>query len=451
MFDRAPCEFTLPDLGEGLEDATIVRWLVDVGETVALNQPLCCVETAKAEVEIPSPHAGTVVELGGAEGDTLSVGAVLVRIVEDPPPDGTGAPDTQPAVDQGTDAPTPVQPGTDAAVSNGSRAESTLVGYGHDASIDRARRAPAVSARRAVTGPRPLAKPPVRRLARTLGVDLRTVAPRTGPGGIVTRADVEAAARAPAPASTDATGDVEAGDDQVVPVRGVRARIAQRVTRSRQTIPDATCSVVVDCTRLLEVGATLDDAWGRRGGRPVIRPFPLLCSLVTSALRANGRLNATYDDDGPTIRLHRAVHLGIATATPAGLVVPVVRDADERSVVDLALEIERLVASARTGSARPADLAGSTFTVSNFGALGIDEGTPVVNHPEAAILGVGSIRARPYAVDDTVVARQTATFTLVFDHRVCDGAEAAGFLRDLRDLVETPELLLLPPSAHKHG
>jgi 2-oxoisovalerate dehydrogenase E2 component (dihydrolipoyl transacylase) len=447
MPDRAPCEFRLPDLGEGLEDATIVRWLVDVGESVALNQPLCCVETAKAEVEIPSPHAGTVVELGGAEGDTLSVGAVLARIVEHPSSEVSGTPEAKPVVSQGTSAPPPSQADT-AAAANGSRPQSTLVGYGHDAGIDRTRRTPAPSPR-ALASPRPLAKPPVRRLARDLGVDLGTLAPGTGPGGIITRADVEAAARSPDSAISDTAADLEVGDDEMVPVRGVRARTAQRVTRSRQTVPDATCSVVVDCSRLLQVAATLDDAWVRRGGQPVIRPFALLCSLVTSALRANARLNATYEDDGPTIRLHRPVHLGIATATPAGLVVPVVRDADRRSVVDLALEIERLVASARTGSARPADLTGSTFTVSSFGALGIDKGTPVVNHPEAAILGVGSIRPRPYAVDDTVVARQTATFTLVFDHRVCDGAEASGFLRDLRDLVETPELVLLPPSADK--
>jgi 2-oxoisovalerate dehydrogenase E2 component (dihydrolipoyl transacylase) len=448
MPDRAPCEFTLPDLGEGLEDATIVRWLVDVGETVALNQPLCCVETAKAEVEIPSPHAGTVVELGGAEGDTISVGAVLVRIVEYPSPEVSGTPEAETVVSQGTGAPPPSQADTAAAAANGSRPQPTLVGYGHDAGIDRTRRTPAPSPR-ALAGPRPLAKPPVRRLARDLGIDLGTLVPGTGPGGIITRADVEAAARSPDSASSDTAADLEVGDDDVVPVRGVRARIAQRVTRSRQTIPDATCSVVVDCSRLLQVAATLDDAWVRRGGQPMVRPFALLCSLVTSALRANGRLNATYEEDGPRIRLHRAVHLGIATATSAGLVVPVVRDADRRSVVDLALEIERMVASARTGSARPADLTGSTFTVSNFGALGIDEGTPVVNHPEAAILGVGSIRPRPYVDDDTVVARQTATFTLVFDHRVCDGAEAAGFLRDLRDLVETPELLLLPPLTHE--
>jgi 2-oxoisovalerate dehydrogenase E2 component (dihydrolipoyl transacylase) len=451
MRDRASHDFTLPDLGEGLEDATIVRWLVDVGETVALNQPLCCVETAKAEVEIPSPHAGTVVELGGAEGDILSVGAVLVRIVEHPPVEVRGTPEAEPAVSQGTGAPPPSQADTPAADANGSRSQPTLVGYGHDAGIDRTRRTPAPSGPRALAGPRPLAKPPVRRLARDLGVDLGTLAPGTGPDGIITRADVEAAARSRGSASMDLAAEREAGDDETVPVRGVRARIAQRVARSRQTIPDATCTVVVDCSRLLQVAATLDAAWVRRGGQPVVRPFALLCSLVTSALRANGRLNATYEDDGPTIRLHRAVHLGIATATPTGLVVPVVRDADRRSVVDVALEIERLVASTRAGSARPADLTGSTFTVSNFGALGIDEGTPIVNHPEAGILGVGSIRPRPYVVDDTVVARQTATFTLVFDHRVCDGAEAAGFLRDLRDLVETPELVLLPPSAHGHG
>jgi pyruvate dehydrogenase E2 component (dihydrolipoamide acetyltransferase) len=408
-------DFLLPDLGEGLEDATVITWLVRVGDAVALNQPLCLVETAKAEVEVPSPYAGTVVAVGGAEGETLRVGSLLARI---DPATGTGTPTALPGA-------VPER-------------RPTLVGYGHDESIDRSRRSRRTPGSAASTDARPLAKPPVRLLARRLGVDLAALAPGSGASGVVTRSDVEAAARPAAPTSSLAS-------KTTIPVRGVRLRIAEHLTTSRTRIPDASCSVVVDCHRLLAVRAGLNGRAESRGLEPAITPFSLLSYLVVQSLQASPLLNATYDDAGPSIRVHAGVHLGIGTATDRGLVVTVVRDAHAMTAHTLSTEMARLAAGARSGTLAPADLVGSTFTISNFGALGIDEGTPIINHPEAAILGVGSIRPRPHVVDVDVVARPTASLTLVFDHRVCDGAEAGHFLSDLRELIEAPELALLAP------
>jgi 2-oxoisovalerate dehydrogenase E2 component (dihydrolipoyl transacylase) len=423
---------------------------VAVGDTVSLNQPLCLVETAKAEVEVPSPYAGEVLVLGGDEGQTLKVGALLARIA---PATGVADPPTTPASESEPE-PTPEPERTSAP---SPERQPTLVGYGHDASIDRSRRAgraatatttrtrpgAAVGARRRGEVPRkPITKPPVRLLARRLGIDLDDLVPGSGPGGVVTRSDVEAAATQPATAPERSTAP-DSPSTQTIPVRGVRARIAEHLTRSRAEIPDATASVVADCTRLLEVRASLNAHAERRGLDPVVTPFSLLCRLVVQSLQAVPILNSTFDEAGPEIRVHNGVHLGIGTATERGLVVTVVHGAHDLAVHELSAEMARLVEGARAGTLTPSELTGSTFTVSNFGALGLDDGVPIVNHPEAAILGVGSIRPRPHVVDDQVVARPTASLTLAFDHRVCDGAEAAGFLTGLRDLIEAPELALL--------
>jgi pyruvate dehydrogenase E2 component (dihydrolipoamide acetyltransferase) len=269
----------------------------------------------------------------------------------------------------------------------------------------------------------------VRKLARSLGVDLSSLARGSGPGGVITRADIFAAS---AP-TTEAS-------DEVILLRGIRARIADRMTTSRSRIPDATCSVEVDCSRLVEVRATLD---GVAGESCHITPFALLCRLLVLTLRHHPILNATFVDDTREIRVHRAIHLGVATATDRGLVVPVVRDAHQLSTAELAGRITDLAAGARAGTLAPADLTGSTFTVSNFGAFGLDDGVPVINHPEAAIVGIGAIKPRPLVVDGKVVARLTARVTCAFDHRVCDGAEAGAFLAALRKVYESPELGLL--------
>ncbi len=365
-------DFLVPDLGEGLQDATITAWAVMVGDVVELNQTLCTVETNKAEVELPSPYAGRVVELGGAEGETLPVGTLLVRI------------DTGSATLQRT----PV-----------------LVGYGTDSGMDRSRR--------------PRAAPKVRKLAADLAVDLHELQPGSGTDGVITRDDVLGASATPA---------------ETVAVRGVRARMATQMALSRSRIPDAHASVQVECSALVRLCDRLD-----------VTPFVLTLRLLVIALARHPMLNATWvESEGEEqIRLHRDVRLGLAVATERGLVVPVVTDAHACTTRRLAAAVDDLVRRARAGTLAPAQLGGSTFTVSNFGALGLDEGVPVINYPEAAILGMGSLEPRAVVVDGEVVARPTMTLTCAFDHRVADGAQAAAFLTDLRGLIESPDTALL--------
>jgi 2-oxoisovalerate dehydrogenase E2 component (dihydrolipoyl transacylase) len=381
--------FVVPDLGEGLEEVTLSCWRVAVGDDVELNQPLCLVETAKAEVEIPSPYAGRIVEIRGAEGDVLTVGSLLVRI--DTRPGATAA----------------------ATASNGelSTRRPLLVGYGADDALDTSRR-------------RPKAKPSVRKLAAELLVDLGDVPP--GPDGLISREAVLAAA---------GLGAERPGVSyDVLPVRGVHAQMAERMTLSRSQIPDAHASVQVDCTALM-----------RWCDRLHVKTFVLTLRLVVIALTHNKILNSTWVDgpDGPQVHSHHAIHLGFAVAAPRGLLVPVVADAQDKTTRELAECVARLIREAHAGTLKPADLTGSTFTVSNFGALGLDDGVPVINYPEAAILGMGSLKPRPMVLDDTVVIRPQMTLTCVFDHRVADGANVAQFLGELRGLIESPETALL--------
>jgi pyruvate dehydrogenase E2 component (dihydrolipoamide acetyltransferase) len=393
-------EFLVPDLGEGLEDATITAWNVAVGDDVELNQTLCTVETNKAEVEIPSPYAGQVVALGGAEGETLTVGSVLVRIA-------TSVAEAEPvAPPQST---------------NGTVRKPVLVGYGADDAMDTSRRGSA--------GERPRAKPPVRKLAAELNVDLSRVT-GSGQDGVITREDVLAAAGRSAPTQ------------EMVAVRGVQAEMAHRMTLSRRQIPDAHAGVHVDCSGLLRLRDRLRAA---TDDESPITPFVLILRLLTIALRHHPNLNSTWLDttEGPQIHLHSAVHLGFGVAAPRGLLVPVVSDAHDKTTRELAAAVAGLIREARGGTLKPSELQGSTFTVSNFGALGLDEGVPVINYPEAAILGMGSLKPRPVVIDGEVVVRPTMSLTCAFDHRIVDGAQVAAFLCELRDLIEAPELALL--------
>ncbi|MCG7606303.1 branched-chain alpha-keto acid dehydrogenase subunit E2 [Mycolicibacterium sp. (ex Dasyatis americana)] len=389
-------EFLVPDLGEGLADATITSWSVAVGDSVELNQTLCTVETNKAEVEIPSPFAGQVLELGGKAGDTLTVGSLLVRI-------DTSEPAAKPTE----------------TVKNGAvHGKSVLVGYGTDDTMDASRRA-------ATESPRARAKPAVRKLAADLHIDLQQVAPGSGPEGIVTRDDVLAAA----------------GSPDIIDVTGVHAAMARRMSLSRKEIPDAHARVEVDCSALLQLCERIKAA---DAGLPAT-PFVLTLRMLVLALGRHPMLNSTWLEttEGPQIHRHPAVHLGFGVAAPRGLLVPVIRDAHSKTTRALAAEVARLIDQARAGTLGPAELSGSTFTVSNFGALGVDDGVPVINYPEAAIVGMGSMKPRPVVVDGTVAARPTMSLTCAFDHRVVDGAMAAAFLRDLRSLVEAPELAVL--------
>ncbi|MGH3561815.1 MAG: dihydrolipoamide acetyltransferase family protein [Mycobacterium sp.] len=396
----------VPDLGEGLEDVTVTGWSVGLGDHVELNQALCSVETAKAEVEIPSPYAGRVVELGGAPGDVLEVGSVLVRI------------DTDPDASQPASPPSAV-PSSEAPDGEAGGRKPVLVGYGPDDTFDAGRRTQ-------VGAGRPKAKPAARKLAAELGVDLGDVPP--GPEGVIT-----------ADAVLAASGAEQPGYD-VRPVSPVQATMAERLTLSRSKIPDAHASMQVDCTNLLRLRDRLDNT-----DVAAITPFVLTLRLLVIALTHHKILNSTWVDapGGPQVRTHHVVHLGFGVAAPRGLLVPVVVDADRKTTRELADSVARLIRDARAGILKPAELQGSTFTVSNFGALGLDDGVPVINYPEAAILGMGSLKPRPVVIDDAIVARPQMTLTCAFDHRVADGAQVAQFLCELRDLIESPELALL--------
>ena len=391
-------DFLVPDLGEGLEDATLSGWSVAVDDVVELNQTLCTVETAKAEVEIPSPYAGRIVELGGDVGDVLPVGSLLVRI------------------------------DTGAAKTNGAVRTPVLVGYGTDAEFDTSRRSsPVVKSEEPQVdrGPRVRAKPQVRKLAAELGVNIEELHP--GSDGLIAREAVLAAAGA------DNEGRPGRAYD-IVSVRGVHAEMAKRMTLSRSMIPDTHAGVEVDGTRLLELREVLG-----------ITPFALTMRLLVLALSHHRIFNSTWVDgpDGPQVHSHHGVHLGVAVASPRGLLVPVMRDAQAMTTREMADVLSRIIEQGRAGSLRPGDMQGSTFTVSNFGALGLDEGVPIINYPESAILGMGALRPRAVAIDGAVAVRPTMMLTCAFDHRVADGAQVAAFLGELKGFIEAPETALL--------
>lgn len=534
--------FKLPDLGEGLEDGTVTSWLVSEGDVVTLNQPLCTVETAKAEVEMPSPYAGRIVTCHGEEGETLPVGSPLVTIDASSVGDAAGFNDAlaraggEPEGESVTGNPpssstpvptTPAAPAPDDSsppAKASPKRQQVLVGYGaveESAAGRRRRRRPAhsslpsapaaagsaaldtVAAQRGDAGlgltsgaapstasasavptaptaptaptgtPQParagaaLASPPVRLLARRLRLDLGTIS-GTGRAGLIQRCDVEAAATAardsaaPATQATVAGGPASYGTPlagrpapapllaggprpgDIIPVKGVRAVIAKHMSLSRTEIPDATCSRWVDMSAVLNLRARLKHSVPSAK----LTPFALLSWLVVDALRREPSLNATYDPcggEGAVIRLHSHVHLGIAIDTPRGLVVANVRDAEQRSLGNLAAEIHRMATTGRAGKLAPDDMMGSTFTMSNYGAFGLDDGSSIINYPEVAILGVGSLRKRPWVDPDTeeLVVRPTACLTLSFDHRVADGGHAGRFMTRMADLIASPERLLL--------
>lgn len=419
--------FLLPDLGEGLQEATVTEWRVSPGESITLNQTLCVLETAKAEIEVPSPHAGRVAQLRAETGETVQVGAPLVIIEIDHTPAECG--------------PVATKAGAPSAV---------LVGYGASPPPPAApsrrwrrrsiRETGLASVPRTAVGSgtpvRSLAKPPVRALARDMGVDIEGLAPGSGPDGIITRDDVLAASSsAPIRAIAGTSFDLVTPGEGVIPVRGVRAAIAERMSVSRREIPEASCGLWVDCSHLIRISKQVRST---PEAAPVT-PFALILRFTVISLLAAPILNSRFHPDEMVIRLADRVNLGFGVATQRGLVVAVIRDADRHSTLSLASEVARLTTAARNGTAHPDELSGSTFTVSNFGALGLDDGNPVINHPDAAILGVGAIAPRPCVVDGALAVRSTAKLTCAFDHRICDGADAAAFLKKLKQLVESPD------------
>ncbi|SEN44927.1 pyruvate dehydrogenase E2 component (dihydrolipoamide acetyltransferase) [Actinacidiphila rubida] len=463
-------EFTLPDLGEGLTEAEIVRWMVEVGEVVAVDQPVVEVETAKAVVEVPCPYGGVVTARFGAEGETLAVGRPLVTVAV-----GSGS---------GTDG-TGTGSGTDTASDEGSG--NVLVGYGTGAATARRRNrvravsaaaghpaaaphapaaamaaataplapapateqparaaapaAPAAPVAGVADGPVAVISPLVRRLAREHDLDLRALT-GSGPEGLILRSDVERALTAgPTTAVPATSAPAPVNGAERVPLRGIRGAVADKLTRSRREIPDATCWVDADATELLAARTAMNTAL-TAAGRDTVPVLALLARITTAALARYPELNATVDTErGEIVRLP-AVHLGFAAQTDRGLVVPVVRDAQARSTAELATEIRRLTDAARGATLTPADLTGGTFTLNNYGVFGVDGSTPIINHPEAAMLGVGRITPKPWVHQGELAVRQVVQLSFTFDHRVCDGGTAGGFLRFVADCVETPALLL---------
>ncbi len=491
-------EFTLPDLGEGLTEAEIVRWLVEVGEVVAVDQPVVEVETAKAVVEVPCPYGGVVTARFGAEGDTLEVGRPLVTVAV-----GSGAEQGAPGAEGdgsggGTDEGSgnvlvgygtgtgstrrrnrvravSAAAGHGAAVRPGAVNGAAVAGDRTPAVVDGAAVAAAESARADRTGvgaraggsrdggPVAVISPLVRRLAREGGLDLRALA-GTGPDGLILRADVEralatgsvvgpvagpAAAAAGTAVDGHAHGTAQASgtaDAVRVPLRGIRGAVADKLARSRREIPDATCWVDADATELLAVRKAMNAAAGpainEAGAGQRISVLALLARIVTAALARYPELNATVDIERREIVRLPAVHIGFAAQTDRGLVVPVVRDAQARTTAELSAEIARLTEAARAGSLTPAELTGGTFTLNNYGVFGVDGSTPILNHPEAGMLGVGRIAAKPWVHQGELAVRQVVQLSFTFDHRVCDGGAAGGFLRFVADCVENPAVLL---------
>jgi pyruvate dehydrogenase E2 component (dihydrolipoamide acetyltransferase) len=398
-------EFRLPDIGEGIAEGEVVRWLVKEGDVLQEDQPMVEIMTDKATVEIPTPRAGRVAKRMFAEGQICPVGKVLIAIeVADTASTGASAPPAAAAEVMSPSA----APGERAPSSNGVNAR--------DAGV--------------------LATPATRKLARDAGVDIRAVA-GTGPAGRVTSDDVRAHAESPAPAgrTLEAGGD---GDTRV-PFRGVRRKIAEHLVHSKHTAAHFTYVEEIDCTDLVALRERANARAAAQGTKLSFLPF--IVKATAQALMKFPQMNATLDEAAGEIVQRGRRHIGLATATDVGLIVPVVRDADRLSIVELAGEIERLAGLTRAGKAPREELTGSTFTITSLGALGGLMATPIINHPEVAILGVHKISKRPAVRGESIVIRDLMNLSISVDHRVVDGYDAARFVAEIKAALESPTSL----------
>jgi len=441
-------QFRLPDAGEGLTEADIVSWKVKVGDTVAVNDVLVEIETAKSVVELPCPWAGVITALLVGEGDTVAVGTPIISVDTGSalaPKTGTVQAaefavaaelreDLVPLIPLGDGA---VEPGLIGGAAPGGRT-SVLVGYGPRVTEAkrRPRKSPPPLGDQAISHGSPtagsvLAKPPVRRLARDLGVDLATVAP-SGAGGIVTRDDVTAAAT-----SVPAAGRRETR----VPIKGVRKATAQAMVRSAFTAPHVTEFITVDVTRSMRLIERLKGLADFAGVR--VNPMLLVAKAVLLAVDRYPGVNASWDESSQEIVVKHYVNLGIAAATPRGLLVPNIAGADALSLRDLGAALDGLVTTAREGRTPPGDLVGGTITITNVGVFGVDTGTPILNPGEATIVCLGAIRPTPWVHKGRVKPRQVTTLGLSFDHRLIDGELGSRFLADIATLLEHPDTALL--------
>jgi 2-oxoisovalerate dehydrogenase E2 component (dihydrolipoyl transacylase) len=419
-------QFLLPDAGEGLTEAEVLTWHVAPGDTVTVNQIIVEIETAKAAVELPCPYAGVVSELYAEPGATVQVGNPLIAIDVDP----SGA-EAEPSREDQIG-----EEGPDGRI-------STLVGYGpRTGAVTRRRRKDAVSPAGAApaaadAAPKsvPLAKPPVRKLARELGLDLQAVT-GSGTGGVITREDVQHAAALAG--NGVATG--LAGLQRREPVRGVRKATAAAVVSSAFTAPHVTVFLTVDVTPMMQLRARLKTAPQFRDVK--LTPLAFAARAMCLALRRTPEANARWDEAASEIVYFQYVHLGIAAATPRGLVVPKIRDAQRLSLRELAVALDELATCAREGRTPPGDMLDGTITVTNIGIFGVDTGTPILNPGESAILALGAIRDLPWVVDGAVVVRKVCQLALSVDHRVVDGQQASRFLADVGALLADPALAL---------
>ncbi|MEV6378304.1 dihydrolipoamide acetyltransferase family protein [Streptomyces sp. NPDC051773] len=492
MTDTSPREFKMPDVGEGLTEAEILKWYVQPGDTVTDGQIVCEVETAKAAVELPIPYDGVVRALHFPEGTTVDVGTSIIAVdvaggaapAEPESPAAKPEPAAKPAA-----AP---RPAAAPAAKKPEGRKPVLVGYGVAESSTRRRPRKGVPAAAApaedtlygasalqgiqgvqgelnghgqhgITVARPLAKPPVRKLAKDLGVDLATITP-SGPDGIITREDVHAAAAPPAapepvtqaptaptataaPAATAASvpapapvASYDGARETRVPIKGVRKATAAAMVGSAFTAPHVTEFVTVDVTRTMKLVEELKQDKELTGLR--VNPLLLIAKALLVAIRRNPEINASWDEAAQEIVVKHYVNLGIAAATPRGLIVPNIKDAHAKTLPQLAESLGELVSTAKDGRTSPAAMQGGTVTITNVGVFGIDTGTPILNPGESAILAVGSIKLQPWVHKGKVKPRQVTTLALSFDHRLVDGELGSKVLADVAAILEQPKRLI---------
>ena len=478
-------DFKLPDLGEGLTEGEILKWFVSPGDEVKLNQPIVEVETAKAAVEIPSPYAGTVTALHHGEGDTVDVGSPIITFDVDPggaaTDDGVAAPaQTKVAAAADMVPQLPHEPGLVGGPAPKAATEEkieVLVGSGPKSGklTRRPRKAVAGAvvssvqrAPQSVTGPpavparvsaaavsahaeqvvgevHVLAKPPVRKLARDLGVDLRALT-GTGPQGTITRADVEAASNGAAPEPAAAVAPSRTIDfdpstrEQRIPIKGVRKQMAAAMVASAYSAPHVTIFTTVDVTAMMDFTDRLRT--NREFADVRVSPLLVVAKALLVAVRRNPLVNSTWDDAAQEIVVKDYVNLGIAAATPRGLIVPNIKSADSLSLLDLARELNQLVATARDGRTPPSDMSGGTITITNVGVFGMDNGTPILNPGESAILCFGAVRDMPWVHEGQLAVRKVTQLSLSFDHRIVDGQLGSQFLADIAAMLNDPALFI---------
>ena len=450
-------EFPLADTAEGLTEAEILNWQVQPGDEVGVNQIVVEVETAKAAVELPIPWAGKITELHVEPGQTVEVGTSILTIDVDP--QGAEPAGGQPAAANNGAAPAQREGGADDA---GEEEMKPLVGYGSKETVAkrRARKQPAAASAAAESaqdrqqatpiepaapagGYVPLAKPPVRKLAKDLGVDLYALT-GSADGGVITREDVRQAANGePAQQTAQeqpaaAAGGAEAARETRVPIKGVRKATAQAMVESAFTAPHVTEFLSVDVTPMMEMRERLKQSPAFAGVK--LTPMVFAAKAMCLAAKRTPDVNATWDEANQEIVYKHYVHLGVAAATPRGLVVPKIRDADSMSLVELANALQELTETAREGKTAPEDMLNGTITISNVGVFGVDTGTPIINPGESAILAFGTIRDTPWVVDGEIAVRKVLQMSLSFDHRVVDGQQGSQYLSDVADLLADPAM-----------